>query len=217
MSPTSDDDQADHFDNPFEGATFLEHDVTPIEIWNSLHNNAKIWLEASKHKMTDADRALVDGSDIGLLRALATFPAAKWSAMCEAVGWTVYSAVGLSWCEGAVLKDVVAAWRSSGVTIAPTPEMRRPARMINPTIFPETNNLSEIVTAVESDVLSVAIILAARREPIALDIPNNALASAHPMIANFLLADYTNALSQEQEPLKIEWQKKVEVAAKDRT
>ncbi len=196
--------------DPMQGATDLGDGLTPIDIWQGLHANARNWSAVRYGASQHHDRTLIDGSDLSVFKALATFPAAKWSAMCEAVGWTIYGAVGLSWCKDTALSEVVAAWKETGLKINPTPEMRRPAQMINPAIFPETNSLREAVIAVESDVLSVAIILAARREPIALDIPNNALASAHPMIANFLLADYTNALSQDQEPLKIEWQKKIE-------
>ncbi len=198
---------------PYSGANEIAEGMFAPTIWTSLHTNAELWLRAGFSADTITQRASIQENDGAILRVLSTFPAAKWSAMCEAVGWTVYGAVGLSWCEGVTFSEVVAAWKETGLKINPTPEMRRPARMVNPAILPESDSLRETVIAVESDMLSVAIVMAARREPVALDIPNNALASAHPMIANFLLSDYGTLLSQEQEPLKIEWQKKVETAA----
>ena len=172
--------------DPMCGVVQLGDGLTPVDIWQGLHGNARAWQNVPYGAGQQQDRMLIDGTDLSVLRALAEYPAEDWAALCHATGWTVYGAVGLSWCADADLKLVWDAWRASRFVIKPLPDFERPARLINPALMPETRKLSELIELSTPSGLALCAMIAASGQPLEIDLPVSKMKNATAQIASFL-------------------------------
>ena len=172
--------------NALQGVIDLGDGLTPIDIWQGLHANAHAWIDSPYGVSQEQDRILIDGTDISVLRALSVYPVKKWIALCEAVGWTAYGAVGLSWCEGAELPQIWEAWEASGSALKPLPEYERPARFINPALLPRTRKITDIINLTKPNKLAFGALVAASSEPLIFDLSAAVLVQAEPQLAAFL-------------------------------
>lgn len=171
----------------FMGACLLPDNVSLPHLWHRIHSNASILASSSNESPTFSDQENVDRKDICLIEALSKCHADKWHSLCAAAGWTVYGAVALSWCEGAVLKDVWKGWEASGFPLIPKPEFERPARFINPALLPQTNKVSEMISASGSSVLAFCAMVAALGDnPLDFNLSDKGLKGASRQIAAFL-------------------------------
>ena len=175
------------------GAVDLGDGLTPIDVWQGLHANARAWSDVPYAGSQSQDHILIDGTDLSVLKALENYSAKGWHALCTAAGMTVYGAVALSWCEGAELSQVWDGWEASGFPLKPSPEFERPARFINPTLLPQTNKLSGILEACNNKYqdeaiynLAICATIASQKEPPEFDLPPENLTRAQPQIAAFL-------------------------------
>ncbi|TQM90403.1 hypothetical protein BD293_0039 [Roseinatronobacter monicus] len=177
----------DNLCNPMAGVTDLGDGLTVVDIWQGLHANAKAW-PVNPYGLASAaqNRTLIDGTDLSVLRALAAYPGAGWSALCTAAGWTSYGAVALSWCQGATLPQVLDAWLASGFSLKPLPEYERPARLLNPTLLPQTRSLSALVEAAQPNAFALCVMIAHSPEPLDFDMSLETLQSVpQPQLAAF--------------------------------
>lgn len=112
----------------------------------------------------------------------------------------MFTAVALSWCEGATLPQVFDGWRASGFPLKPLPEYERPARFINPALLPQTRKLSELATAAEPDILALCAMIAHSPEPLEFDVPHPSLrGSPNPQVVAFLKSRMLQKPSRTQE------------------
>jgi len=160
--------------------------LTLADVWTSLHASAEVWRNVP-HDAAQQER--IDDSDLSMLRNLSRVPAALWQKLCEALGWTVYGSVGLSRCEGAEIGMVCAAWEASATVLTPDPVACRPAWLLNPALVPESRKLSDLMMAGEDSNLQICLFIAARSEPIEINLPEDTLQGAAPQLADFLRAD----------------------------
>lgn len=197
------------------GAVDLGDGLTPIDIWQGLHAGARSWGRTSYGVAGDQDRVLIDASDLSVLRVLQNFPATNWTALCEAVGWTVYGAVALSWCKGADLRNVWSAWLASGFLLKPLAENERPARLLNPQPLPQTASLSEIVLwanaqgypDAETYSLAFSAMIARLTEPLVFDMAMERLHNPKAQVAAVLKARMLQKpnRSTEENSLLVAW------------
>lgn len=101
--------QVDEFQGPLRGVAHIGDNLTPIDVWQGLHANARAWENVPYGAGQAQDRILIDGTDLSVLKALSEYPAERRSALCGAVGWTAYGAAGLCWCAGASFAEVYSA------------------------------------------------------------------------------------------------------------
>lgn len=207
-----------------QGAVDLGDGLTPIDIWQGLHANARSWADVPYGASQQQDRMLIDGTDLGVLKALASYPAEKWSALCEAVGWTVYGAVGISWCKGANLSQVWAGWEASGVKLKPMPDQERPARFINSALLPQSRKVSDLIEASSPSELAFCAMVASSSEPLDFGKSAGGYQAAPAQIAAFLksrMLQKANRTPKEDALLQV-WSQKVngtefDAWAEDRT
>ncbi len=170
----------------YKNATEIADEIYAPTIWVALHDNAALWERVGMAGDTLSQRANIDENDRALLKLLQNFPAESWQSLCAACGMTVYGAVALSWCQGAELDQVFAAWEASGAEMEAVPEWERPARLLNPALLPETESLRELALRADNDATRLAILLAARREPLVFDLSERQLLSANAKLQGFL-------------------------------
>src|SRR3712207_2620448 len=83
--------------------------ATPVDIWRRLHANLQLWHDLEKPHEKEFRASLAE-SDRRSLQALARFPASRRTNLRDEAGWTPLSCAALSWCEGAILDEVLARW-----------------------------------------------------------------------------------------------------------
>lgn len=192
--------------NAMHGAVDLGDGLTPIDIWQGLHSNARAWSQVPYGAGQNQDRTLIDGTDLSVLKALADYPASKWAALCNAAGMTVYGAVALSWCKDAEIKDVWEGWEASGFPLRPLPEFERPARFINSAFMPKTRSLKGIVDEMGNSSLAICAAIASSPEPLEFDLDPNMMKSAKPQLASFLksrMLEKPDRTAEEEALLKV--------------
>lgn len=172
--------------DPMQGVVYLGDGITPVDIWQGLHANARAWEDVPYGASQDQDRLLIDGTDLGVLRALSDYPAEQWSAFCAAVGWTVYGVVGLSWCSGAKFEDIAAIWKDHEFPVTADDHLKRPARLINLAIVPETNSLTSLIKSVGNNLTSTCILIAIKGKHLDVDVSDKTIQGAAPQIAALL-------------------------------
>lgn len=177
---------ADFYGDPMLGVVDLAENITPVDVWQGLHLNATAWREIPDDHGQDAQRRLIDESDLSVLSVMSNYPAGHWSRLCDATGWTVYGAVALSWCSGAELSDVWDGWLASGFPLMPLPASERPARLINPALRPSSRNISTLIQASTPNTLGLCALIAALDEPLVIDMAAKQFANAPPQVASFL-------------------------------
>lgn len=170
--------------NVYQGAGTYKDNL--VQKWVSFHEDAKEYNQIQGLK-SGYFRDEVDKKSYKKLFDFSKIKCKQWHSLCTAAGWTVYGAVALSWCEGAVLKDVWKGWEASGFPLIPKPEFERPARFINPALLPQTNKISEIKDASGSNILAFcAMIVALGDTPPDFDLSSENLKTAPVPIAAFL-------------------------------
>lgn len=171
------------------GAFTLYDGLTLADLWQGLHGGARAWSSVERNSHHTQNRLLIDGADVNLLQSLSACPAARWSAFCEAAGWTIYGAIALSWCADAELADVWSGWEASGFPLRPEPAHERPARLLNSALLPDTLSLRDLTEAAGNQTLPLCAMIAAKQVPLIYDLPDSMIARAGPQLAAFLKAN----------------------------
>lgn len=199
-----------------DGSYSFGGDLTLPYIWVSLHMNAELAAQSEREAWHPQEAARFTEQLNFLCRSLRDVPAERWVAICQAAGWTVLGAVGLSWCAGATFDQVCKCWHVSGYDLRPDRDGTRPAQTLNPDILPASHALSEIVRECEGQELAICITLAARETPIAYDLPADVLVQASAMLSGFLLQRIENAAvrPEREDQLTAAWRANVERSGK---
>jgi len=196
----------DNLSLAMRGVVDLGDGLTPVDIWQGLHANARAWSEARYGANPYQDCVLIDGTDLSVLKALSDYPAEKWHALCAAAGMTVYGPVALSWCKDAKIKDVWDGWEASGFPLKPLPEFERPVRFINSAFMPKTRSLKGIVDDLGNSSLAICAAIASSPEPLEFDLDQNMMKSAKPQLAAFLksrMLEKQDRTAEEEALLKV--------------
>lgn len=166
-----------------QGPVTVGDGLTLADVWTSLHASAEAWQRAAE----DADlQARIDESDLSIMQTLCEVPAVRWHGLCDALGWTPYGSAALSWCAGADIDAVRDTWEATGTVLTPDPVVRRPARFLNPALIPASRKLSDLVRAGAGSNLQICLFIAARAEPVEIDLPRETLHGAAPQLTDFL-------------------------------
>lgn len=163
-------------------------DLSLPYIWVSLHLNAQIEQDTLANPRLSRETARMSGEITYLLQALQNVPAQNWWNICEASGWTVYGAVGLSWCDGATSELFWRAWALTKFPLAPGQATERPCHFINPDILPKSTRLTDIVTDCANVSDPICVSIAALRETLIVDISQAQIDQAEPQVRAFLNA-----------------------------
>jgi len=174
--------------NPvFNGAHMLDDALTAVDVWQLLHSDAQEWETTPRNSKFFKIREMLDQADHGALKKLRKFPATNWEHLCFGAGWTVYGAVGLSWCEGADFAKVSDCWLHSGFDLNTQDNSLRAARMINPDILPKATNLGGLVEELENNTFRISLALAAQEGAVKVDLPPQSLEPAPAQLVPFLI------------------------------
>jgi len=144
--------------------------LTPADVWRSLYADEQKWLE----QMTSMERAIfresMDGNNMQLCALLQAFSAKRWLSICNGLGWTPFSFAALSWCQDAVLEDILYGWEhlDAGQMPMPNSTTERAAKFINPKLLPE-NQMSKLLVAGVTP-FAFALLIHARQEAPLFDI-----------------------------------------------
>jgi len=195
--------------NPvFTGAHMLDDALTAVDVWQLLHSDAKEWDTTPRNSKFFKIREMLDQADYEALKKLREFPATSWEHLCFGAGWTVYGAVGLSWCEGADFAKVSDCWLHSGFELNTQESSLRAARLINPDVLPKAVKLSALVDELENNSFRISLALAARGGKIKVDLPPQSLEPAPVQLVPFLvLAIETASVEAEYEGVLGKWRK----------
>ncbi|SOC20540.1 hypothetical protein SAMN05877809_11259 [Rhodobacter sp. JA431] len=165
-------------------------------IWVSLHANAEMALLSETDRWASNDVRRFDDQISFLCRSLKTVSAARWIALCDAAGWTVFGAVALSWCKDGRLDQVWSGWLACGFPLDPNPACERPLTYLNPALIPQADSLSEIVAWVQKQEyrrqevfdLACKALISCRQQGLVHDLDATVMAHAPPAVATFLNA-----------------------------
>lgn len=122
----------------------------------------------------------------GICRRLPDAEAEHWILMGQGSGMTVYGAAALSWCRGAELDSVFAAWAASGCSLKSGEPYERPARHINPAVLMPTSSLREITIGANGKFLPFYVRIAAAVKPLEFDLSVDVLRKADPQVKELL-------------------------------
>lgn len=188
---------------------------TLAETWHRLHLNAVAWSEIWQSDDLIYDRLLLDEGFSSFIESLSTCPTSRWSALCEACGWTVYGAVALSWCKDANIAEVWAGWEASGFPVKPSPGFERPARFLNPALLPDVatgaaqssktsvapRSLRALTEAAQNRPVPLCALIAVNDLPVLFDLPTDMMAGAAPDIAATLRARMERQIEADEKNL----------------
>jgi hypothetical protein len=155
--------------------------LTPADVWQSLHASERRWMAQGAPDQRLAFGQFVDASDRQVMASLQSFPAARWTSLCDGAGWTPIACAALSWCEGATLDAVLGMWRVLGAWPQPGNAAERAAGFLNPALLPESRFMALLEKG--KDGIGTAVLIAARAEAPALDIPGDRLPQLNPALA----------------------------------
>ncbi|WP_213549456.1 hypothetical protein [Vannielia litorea] len=153
-----------------DGSLRVGRDLTLPYIWTSLHINAEMEQETRSDPRYQRETARFEREIQGLLSALAEVDTRRWYTLCEAAGWTVYGAVGLSWCKGADARAFWHAWELSGYQPEPEEASARPCTFINSDFLSNATRLSQLLEEQDGFDLAICVNLASRNSPIVNDL-----------------------------------------------
>ncbi len=122
----------------------MSRELSIIDIWQSIHANARFWPYHHDDKEFQDEQKAADGCVLSLLQTLDTIAPRRWIKLGEAAGWTPYGAVALSWCENVNMDDMFTAWGKALEGREPGDTELQPARLLNPNILPRPK-LSAII------------------------------------------------------------------------
>lgn len=195
--------------NPvFQGAHLLEDTLTAVDVWQLLHSDAQEWEDTPRNSKFYKIREMLVQADRDALRKLRKFPATTWEYLCFGAGWTVYGAVGLSWCEGADFAKVADCWQHSGFDLNAREISLRAAQMINIDIVSSSQKLSEMIEELENNTFRISLTLAAREGKIEVDLSPQSLEPAPAELVPFLIMAIENSSRKaEFSELLEKWQK----------
>ncbi|PYE85162.1 hypothetical protein [Phyllobacterium leguminum] len=154
--------------------------LTPVDIWQSLHASERSWIAKAGGAPRFVFNENADSSDRMLLEMLPALPVRRWFDLCNGAGWTVLGGAALSWCKEGSLGDVLHVFRELKLMPEPGNAWERAASLINPAALPE-NRLSALM-AFGKDEIGVCVLIAARQERPALDVPSEQVAALLPSI-----------------------------------
>lgn len=143
--------------------------LTPVDIWQSLHAGERSWIAHAGGRPKFLFSEQIDGSDRMLMERLQAFPADRWIALCNGVGWTGLGAAALSWCDGAKLADVLEVFDLLGLVPESGNVVERAASFIRPDLLPE-NRMSALADVSGGGRVKVLVLLAARQAPPVYDL-----------------------------------------------
>lgn len=169
-----------------KGSLTPKDDLTLPYIWVSLHLNARMEQDTLSNPRLARETTRMADEIRYLLKALDTVPVQNWWDLCEASGWTVYGAVGLSWCKGATAAQFWRAWDLVKYPLEPGDAAERPCTFINPAFLPDTPVLTGIVEACGNACTPICVSIAALREPLLIDVSVVQIDQAEPPLRVFL-------------------------------
>jgi hypothetical protein len=159
-----------------------------ISLWHDLHTNQVTWMRLPEGPIQREDRARFDESDRRIVAELAKTPAADWARLCAGIGWTVVGCAALSWCANCEDDVLWEAWGQVAKQVVPRPDVVRACRLSRPGCFAEFASLSELTRLNRGEQFRMAVMLAARPDPILVDLDESYLVQANAQLASFLLA-----------------------------
>lgn len=155
----------------YSAGSFLpKDDLTLPYIWVSLHLNAQMEHDTQNNPKLSRETARMTSQIVYLLEALKEVPAQNWWAICEASGWTVYGAVGLSWCQNTTPELFWRAWSMAGYPLKPGAISERPCRLINSEVLPQSATLTEITAECANQCEPICVCIAALEGELVIDI-----------------------------------------------
>jgi hypothetical protein len=169
-----------------KGSLKPKDDLTLPYIWVSLHLNAQMEQETLANPRLSRETARMSGEIEYLLDALREVEFQKWWDVCEASGWTVYGAVGLSWCKGASAHDFWRAWTAAEYPLVPGASTERPCHFINPEILPQTTKLTQLIADCGNVCEPICVCIAAMKDTLVIDVNDAQVAQAEPTLRAFL-------------------------------
>lgn len=169
-----------------KGALIPRDDLTLPYIWVSLHLNAKMERDTLSNPRLSRETARMSGQIMYLLEALQDVPAQRWWDLCEASGWTVYGAVGLSWCNGATPDLLWRAWHQLDAPLIVGEDAERPCYFLNPALLPQSSVLSQIVAACGNVALPICVSIAALKDPLLVDVKTADINASDPLLKHFI-------------------------------
>lgn len=93
-------------------------------------------------------------------RELASVPIGRWQGLCSAAGWTWLGAAASSWCLGAQLEQVWAAWRSCAAPLESGPAFHYAAHRMNPDLLGSRVDVSgQPIIRDETDDVMICVML----------------------------------------------------------
>ncbi|KZK79001.1 hypothetical protein PsW64_03345 [Pseudovibrio sp. W64] len=95
------------------GVFDLGEGLTPVDIWQGLHASEPLWIASAGVEGGKENQTRIDETDLSLLKKLGSFPAKRWTQMCDGIGWTALGAVALSWCQSSNDQAFKVAWSSA--------------------------------------------------------------------------------------------------------
>ncbi len=182
-----------------------------VLIWHELHENQLAWLRVPEGPLRHEDRQLFDASSRRNLSDLASIPAQEWWSLCEGIGWTLMGCVALSWCEAPKAGLVWDALKRVPPPFTATPGNIRACQLLNPSVLPGTNRLSDLRLAADKDSVVLAALVSARIDAVELDLDMSTLSNANAQVASFLLRSKpTDTMRQDvRDTLMTHWKKTV--------
>jgi hypothetical protein len=180
-----------------QGAFFPDDGLTLPYIWISLHLNAQMEQDILADARMSQETSRLAEEITFLLHTLKAVPASTWSDLCDASGWTVYGAIGLSWCMDATPEQFWSAWDRSGFAVSPAAPRLRPLDFIKPGLLPDIRRLSALFSESLGDLKHARVHLAMQRTVIEIDV-DPAMLFAPGDVALDLLSTRVDLLSEEQ-------------------
>lgn len=174
------------------GSYQLEDGVTLPYLWTSLHLNAQMEQECQQNDGLAREARRFEGEIGRLLRLLQDVSTQNWWELCTASGWTVYGAVGLSWCHGTQLDIVWSGWDAVRYDLRPGRVTERPCQFMNRDVLPASRRLGDIIAACDHRSLPSRVCLSALREEVIVDPDGERIAAGDRRLAEFVASLYTS-------------------------
>ncbi len=168
------------------GALLVPENLTLADVWMGLHADAVSYESIPEGLRAQQRRNAIDENTQAVLRSLETCPVTRWHALIDALGVTQYGAIALSWCKGAALRDVVAAYE----TLSPDPAQldRRALSLLAPQLQSRERRLSQLIAAADDDVGTLTLLALGGAQALIVDVPEEWLAQL-PKALNALIVE----------------------------
>lgn len=162
----------------FKGARLLDSQMTPIDIWQLVHSNAREWLQVPRNSNFFRIREMLDDADREALAKLSDLAPDIWEHLCYGAGWTILGAVGLSWCHEACFDRVAASWLHVAPAVGADEFTIRAASLLRPGLLPSCGTLRQVCEEMKFDAFKISLVLAAQHSSVEIDLERDELLAA---------------------------------------